>query len=558
MSARSKRLAVGVLLGFCIGLTCGALLDLGAAVTPSPGPGAHAERTAASVSASGRGADEGAPQAAVAGAAPVGSRAEGAVAEPGASGAVTRVRRGNRSRSRPTDVTDGPEEDVASVPVPISPISPDGEIEVSFTGGKGRVVFLNGGSFTIGSPRRARPAGQRLDAEWSRAVEQERALPRGSESPADRVQRLLTSENGDDVAAGIAAAATARPPLREELLRVADDPSQGTYRALALLGIGRAGISDDEAFEVVRRAARDDAVDVRVAAVGALSAFGKRGVDLAQELLREGGYADEVALRLAQLVEAGGVAIDFLRTSPPPPAAIAVLGALGAMGSRTPEERALLARELPPLVRPLLASPALQDDSQTMLALLDAVGAFPLLTEIATRQDLAFSLREAATAMGLHNTNGRAGDDRERSIAPAVALLRDAATPVKLLRNVIASIPDEAVELGPLLGALVALEASHANAWVRADALELLSATGHAPAGDLRILSAIYGKDGGDVDVADALRAAVAGGRLRVLASNELAGDPIVGVRKILRVEYVHAGRRLVREVWEGAELILP
>jgi hypothetical protein len=228
--------------------------------------------------------------------------------------------------------------------------------------------------------------------------------------------------------------------------------------------------------------------------------------------------------------------------------------AAAARGSWTAEETAAL----PSLVRTFVATPAFQHDAATTLALLDALGGYAVLTEIATRDDLAWGLRVAAATTGLRNAGERPQDQLERSVAPAAALLGDLTAPTSVLRDVIAGIPHEAVESGRLLGALVSLESSHPHAWVRADALALLSATGHAPAGDLRILSAIYGMDGKDVDVADVLRGAVAAGHLRVVASNALAGDPNVGIVKVLRVEYVHGGRRRVKQVREGQELILP
>ena len=71
-------------------------------------------------------------------------------------------------------------------------------------------------------------------------------------------------------------------------------------------------------------------------------------------------------------------------------------------------------------------------------------------------------------------------------------------------------------------------------------------------------MSATYGKDGLEVDVTHELTERFALGQLRIRASNDIAGDPNVGVVKDLVVVYEVGGRRYRCSVREGEWLLLP
>ncbi len=75
---------------------------------------------------------------------------------------------------------------------------------------------------------------------------------------------------------------------------------------------------------------------------------------------------------------------------------------------------------------------------------------------------------------------------------------------------------------------------------------------------DLQIVSARYGFGDKWVDVTDVLRNRVRGGTLVVRASNSLAGDPIYGVAKQLKVEYETGGKVYSTIVREGDILRIP
>jgi len=75
---------------------------------------------------------------------------------------------------------------------------------------------------------------------------------------------------------------------------------------------------------------------------------------------------------------------------------------------------------------------------------------------------------------------------------------------------------------------------------------------------ELRIVSARYGAQGTWVDVTDHLRQQVREGSLSVWASNGIAGDPIYGVPKALRVIYQLDGQVDTCQVGEGEKLRIP
>jgi hypothetical protein len=75
----------------------------------------------------------------------------------------------------------------------------------------------------------------------------------------------------------------------------------------------------------------------------------------------------------------------------------------------------------------------------------------------------------------------------------------------------------------------------------------------------LRILRAYYGADGQFVNVTDAVRSYVDGGRLSVHVDNAaMGGDPLPGQRKRLRILYVFNGERRNVVVEEKTDLRLP
>ncbi|HVN18601.1 MAG TPA: DUF3395 domain-containing protein [Dongiaceae bacterium] len=75
----------------------------------------------------------------------------------------------------------------------------------------------------------------------------------------------------------------------------------------------------------------------------------------------------------------------------------------------------------------------------------------------------------------------------------------------------------------------------------------------------LRILRADYGAEGQFVDVTDTLRSRIDDGRLYLRVDNYSLGvDPIPGVHKFLRVEYIHHGERHNITVDEKTFLRLP
>ena len=78
------------------------------------------------------------------------------------------------------------------------------------------------------------------------------------------------------------------------------------------------------------------------------------------------------------------------------------------------------------------------------------------------------------------------------------------------------------------------------------------------PPQELRIISAKYGAGNKWMDVTRQVREKITNNTLRIAASNAIAGDPLFGVVKILRLEYILDGERKTAALREGAELRIP
>lgn len=75
---------------------------------------------------------------------------------------------------------------------------------------------------------------------------------------------------------------------------------------------------------------------------------------------------------------------------------------------------------------------------------------------------------------------------------------------------------------------------------------------------EFKILRAIYGVSGNEVDVTQKLNDLVADGKLNTQASNALAGDPAPGTPKFLDVEYESDAEKLSKKIAEGKMVNLP
>lgn len=81
---------------------------------------------------------------------------------------------------------------------------------------------------------------------------------------------------------------------------------------------------------------------------------------------------------------------------------------------------------------------------------------------------------------------------------------------------------------------------------------------GRASGQELVINTATYTAGSKGLDVTEALSRRIDQGRLEVVASNDLGGDPHFGIVKELVVEYTYRGERLKKSVREGDMLSLP
>lgn len=74
----------------------------------------------------------------------------------------------------------------------------------------------------------------------------------------------------------------------------------------------------------------------------------------------------------------------------------------------------------------------------------------------------------------------------------------------------------------------------------------------------LHIKYAGYGTESGSIDVTELLNNSIKNNSLKILASNELAGDPDIGRTKQLMVHYVYQGKENQIIVDENCELSIP
>lgn len=74
----------------------------------------------------------------------------------------------------------------------------------------------------------------------------------------------------------------------------------------------------------------------------------------------------------------------------------------------------------------------------------------------------------------------------------------------------------------------------------------------------LRILKAKYGANENWVDITAELNEKIANDELEVLINNNLAGDPIVGTKKVATIHYELSGKKNTTNINEGGVLKLP
>ena len=76
--------------------------------------------------------------------------------------------------------------------------------------------------------------------------------------------------------------------------------------------------------------------------------------------------------------------------------------------------------------------------------------------------------------------------------------------------------------------------------------------------GELRILVARYGLDSVFFDITDKLNQAVIDNKLKIVLSNNIAGDPVPGKVKQGTVEYRLGNKKITKEYIEGNVIDLP
>ncbi len=76
--------------------------------------------------------------------------------------------------------------------------------------------------------------------------------------------------------------------------------------------------------------------------------------------------------------------------------------------------------------------------------------------------------------------------------------------------------------------------------------------------GNLEILKATYGRGSIEKDIAHELKKSIIGNNLKIVLSNNIAGDPVPGVVKVAKIEYKMGNRKIKKEFIEGDVINLP
>jgi hypothetical protein len=429
---------------------------------------------------------------------------------------------------------------------PASPIP--AELTAALTAGQGtlRVRINESGWFTgnlsaIDLLLRPQPPAAAL---LERAVERTNAWEGPHPTAAD-VEAWLASGDAASVESGLAWALRVQPVPVEALRRLAAGPSAGLLRGAAVLALARSGSEGSDVAGVLATLARDGDPHVADALVESLGSLGAAGGDVAAAIAESGSYAESDVASLAAALAAAKDPVARVAALRDP----ALLSAtLEELGKQDEGRRAGLREVLPGLVRRLLAEPDPGRIGAPILAWTVKVGRGDVLAEVALDARLPATLRDAA--LGSADPTARWEILRRDPDLSALGTRRA----LRLLEGLW---PQEVAAPG-VASALWRLADDHADPRVREAAREQLQSLEPADAGDLAVHRATYGTRGRTVDVTAVLRRRLVRGRLSLVASNDLAGDPHEGVPKVLVVEYSWRGARNTRTVGEGGRLVLP
>lgn len=149
-----------------------------------------------------------------------------------------------------------------------------------------------------------------------------------------------------------------------------------------------------------------------------------------------------------------------------------------------------------------------------------------------------------ANAIGSTNTNAAASNDRAEleRLRSVVEQFSQRSNEVQTLR----------ADTGATLTALQAAHDAH-----RANRMTYHNNTA-ANDSSFQVLQASYGTDSTNLDVAAELNDRIHNGALKMVANNDVAGDPDYGHVKSLKVVYRSGGRLMTNQFQEGNVVILP
>lgn len=394
----------------------------------------------------------------------------------------------------------------------------------------------------------------------TRALEQAEASAKalralGKEYDVASIRALLASPEPERWEAGLALAAQHEPPLTDDLLALARDPSFGSMRVAAALALSRLDPKPEALGPLLVELSRDSDAWVVMAAVQLFPEVPEATATRAVEMLRD----EPPRVLLVPLAHAAARSndVDALLESPPTPSiglAVAAHAALLSGLDDHPRRRAAIRR--------LLALPGTDKAAGWLFSTLEMLGSSAVLAEWYEARELPTATRvallEATMRALLSAPSEGALRATERLVVSFSRDLADPNAPAALLLEGMAALGEVQAKEDVLVDALWTAQASHSSPFVREEARQRLRALGKGGSGELVVVSARYGLGDDWVDVAHELSQLVVGPSLRVRADNSIAGDPAFGKEKVLIVVYRSGGRLHRRAVREGQTLVLP
>ncbi len=385
-----------------------------------------------------------------------------------------------------------------------------------------------------------------------------RADTDGRSAKRDDPSALLASSDGGEALIGLVLAArSGRIDLLLDAARVQGDAADGAFERAAVEALIDSAAADARTQDAVRSAWRLGSTTMRATIADALAASDQPSTAiLAREFLRE-RTPPEVQKPLVAAALRGTDAATLLREAADAQSALGVGVSLrhgrGWADPYMTGDGARRADEICDALLPWLRGPGDEALKIAAATFFPEAQRWRRFGDLLADRAVPASVRVATMRHGLSFAESLT--EFEGGIA---GLLADPGAAPDDIILALASIGDSARTMPSIRAVVERLAVSASDAWVREAARLALQRAEPGDGRSLRIARATYGTANASIDVTAEIRALCVGGRLSVVASNQIASDPDAGRPKTLTVEYVAGGRTFTASVAEGGTLSIP